>query len=603
MRELVLLWLFLQIIELCYGKPELDSQYIIVFRQFSAPENHLRSVRELLDSLPNCSWRHTNRLRSRRSTDFIVLNSLSCPEIQLEILSGNSKIKHAVKDRMRRREPLVFDSQNIKSGARNSVEVVKALKADELWNLGFRGKGVRVGIFDTGLNLKHPHFRRNIRLRMDWTDEGTEDDLLGHGTFVAGIIGADPERLESKCRGLAPEAELYIYRVFNSKQESYTSWFLDAFNHAMEMDLDVINFSIGGPDYLDIPFVEKIQEVSSKGIVVVSAIGNDGPGFGTLNSPGDQIDVIGVGGAKNSDDLASFSSRGMTTWEIPHGYGRVKPDIVAYSHKLIGSSRTGSKCTILSGTSFASPIVSGAVALLISSIPNFRSNPIFSPASIRQALIESANPLTNENISLFEQGAGLLNLINAYKILLTRNAPKIALFPSNLDLRAEKSEHCTYFWPLCAQPLYPTSLPLVINFTVLNGIGVSSKFFENPTFISDDAQHEGLLELAYSYPKLVWPWSGFLGIRISVTSSFKLKSDIIVSGKIIIQLQDIANPTLVSLAEATLSIRVITTPDRSRRIIWDQFHNLNYPSGFFPKDDLEVSSLMLIVFIRPSDFF
>ncbi len=53
---------------------------------------------------------------------------------------------------------------------------------------------------------------------------------------------------------------------------------------------------------------------------MVSAIGNDGPLYGTLNNPADQSDVIGVGGTDYSDHIAWFSSHGMSTWEIPHGY-------------------------------------------------------------------------------------------------------------------------------------------------------------------------------------------------------------------------------------------------------------------------------------------
>lgn len=59
--------------------------------------------------------------------------------------------------------------------------------------------------------------------------------------------------------------------------------------------------SPGGPDYLDEPFVEKVLEITSNGILMVSAIGNDGPLYGTLNNPADQSDVIGVGGIDFSD--------------------------------------------------------------------------------------------------------------------------------------------------------------------------------------------------------------------------------------------------------------------------------------------------------------
>ena len=65
-------------------------------------------------------------------------------------------------------------------------------------------------------------------------------------------------------------------------------------------------------------------EITSAGILMVSAIGNDGPLYGTLNNPADQNDVLGVGGIDYSDAIASFSSRGMSTWELPRGYGRAK---------------------------------------------------------------------------------------------------------------------------------------------------------------------------------------------------------------------------------------------------------------------------------------
>lgn len=65
---------------------------------------------------------------------------------------------------------------------------------------------------------------------------------------------------------------------------------------------------------------EQVWEITASNIIMVSAIGNDGPLYGTLNNPADQSDVIGVGGIDYDDHIASFSSRGMSTWEIPHGY-------------------------------------------------------------------------------------------------------------------------------------------------------------------------------------------------------------------------------------------------------------------------------------------
>ena len=98
----------------------------------------------------------------------------------------------------------------------------------------------RVAVFDTGLGNKHPHFR-NIIERTDWTNEGNPDDSLGHGTFVAGVIASQ----SPECMGIAPDAELYLFRIFTNSQVSYTSWFLDAFNYAIHSKVNILNLSIG----------------------------------------------------------------------------------------------------------------------------------------------------------------------------------------------------------------------------------------------------------------------------------------------------------------------------------------------------------------------
>ena len=138
-----------------------------------------------------------------------------------------------------------------------------------------------------------------------------------------------------------------------------------------------------------------------------------------MNNPADQGDVIGVGGINVEDRIAKFSSRGMTTWELPGGYGRIKPDIVTYASQIYGPALYGG-CRILSGTSVAAPIVTGVVALLLSSIPESQRRNI---GMIKQILIDGAGKLETE-ASMFEQGAGKLDLPASF-YYLQNYQPKI----------------------------------------------------------------------------------------------------------------------------------------------------------------------------------
>ena len=156
----------------------------------------------------------------------------------------------------------------------------------------------------------------------------------------------------------------------------------------------------------------------------------------------------------------------MTTWELPFGYGRVKPDIVTYSTHVTGSKKKKG-CRTLSGTSVASPIVAGAVALLMSAFKKKNLSNQINPASIKQALMAGADRLQSSN--MFEQGAGKLNIAEAYSIL-KRYKPQASAIPSYIDLT-----ECPYFWPYCSQPLYYTGLPTLVNVTIINGMNAQGR--------------------------------------------------------------------------------------------------------------------------------
>ncbi|KAL4589623.1 hypothetical protein LXL04_002531 [Taraxacum kok-saghyz] len=460
-------------------------------------------------------------------------------------------------------------------------QVTSLFGADALWSKGYTGAKVKMAIFDTGIRSDHPHFR-NIKERTNWTNEDTLNDNLGHGTFVAGVIAGE----DAECLGFAPDTEIYAFRVFTDAQVSYTSWFLDAFNYAIASNMDVLNLSIGGPDYLDLPFVEKVLELTASNIIMVSAIGNDGPLYGTLNNPADQSDVIGVGGIDYNDHIASFSSRGMSTWELPHGYGRVKPDVVAYGREIMGS-KISTGCKPLSGTSVASPVVAGVVCLLFSVIPDSDRKRILNPASMKQALVEGASKLSGPN--MYEQGAGRVDLLESYEILKSYK-PRASIFPSVLDYT-----DCPYSWPFCQQPLYADAMPVLFNTTILNGMGVIGYVKSQPVW-NPETEDGNLLSIHFTYSDVIWPWTGYLALHMQIKEEGAQFSGEI-SGNVTVKIYSPPatgeNSFRYSTCVLRLKLKVIPTPERNVRVLWDQFHSIKYPPGYIPRDSLDVRNDIL----------
>ena len=468
--------------------------------------------------------------------------------------------------------------------------------------------------------------------RSNWTHEPTLDDGLGHGSFVAGVVaGSSPA-----CPGLAPDVSLHTFRVFTNDQVSFTSWFLDAFNYALATRMHVVNLSIGGPDWLDAPFVDKVREVTASGIVMVSAIGNDGPHYGTLNNPADAPDVIGVGGIGFDGAIAAFSSRGMTTWELPRGTGRTKPDVVAYGRDVIGS-KIGDGCRALSGTSVASPVVAGGVALLASSVPPAkrwhatRDDPattpvgIINPASMKQALLEGADPLPG--VRAAEQGAGRLNLAASAAILETYS-PRASAFPAALNWTA-----CPYAWPLCKQPLAaggaPWAAPAMANVTLLNGMGVVGWVEGVPSFTPTN-EGGGFLDVRFEWSPRLWPWSGYLAVYVRVEDSeggrgFEGVAEGVIEVTVVSPAEGRPDdpteadgggagaaaataaaaagasadgpPTNLPLRRSVVTIplaaRVAPPPPRAKRLLWSQRASVRYPPAYLPRDSLAAASDVL----------
>ncbi|EDV97999.1 membrane-bound transcription factor site-1 protease [Drosophila grimshawi] len=582
--------------QISYQVKNVPKEFIVKFysKYFSDVRKSFIEARLLKENVLNWSIVSRHNLASFHPSDFDILHISEANGTLIEHILITVKAHPAVKSVVPQRyvqrflswnyndtESFTYNIRHPQGVARDnhlkgvhSQHVSSSLHADVLWKLGITGKGVNVAIFDTGLTQNHPHFR-NVKERTNWTNEKSLDDGVSHGTFVAGVIASSKE-----CLGLAPDAELHIYKVFTNSQVSYTSWFLDAFNYAIYKKVNIINLSIGGPDFMDLPFVDKVLELSANNIIMVSSAGNDGPIYGTLNNPGDQSDVIGVGSINFDDKIARFSSRGMTTWELPLGYGRTGLDIVTYGSQVEGSDvRTG--CRRLSGTSVSSPVVAGVAALLRSGASH--KIDLVNPSSLKQVLIEGAEKLANYNI--FEQGQGKLNLLKSMQLLLSYK-PKISLIPSSLDFTSN------YMWPYSSQPLFYGSTSAIVNVTILNGISVAGKVIGRPKWIPDLHNYGHFLKISTSYSELVWPWTGWMSVYIAVNREGQ-NYEGISKGRLVLVIESLplgTNKSHQSEVALPLTIKITPKPPRHKRILWDQFHSLRYPPGYIPRDNLKIKT-------------
>jgi len=234
---------------------------------------------------------------------------------------------------------------------------------------------------------------------------------------------------------------------------------------------------------------------------------------------------------------------------------------------------------------------------------------------MKQALIEGADRLPNTRAA--EQGAGKINLTKSAAIL--RNyLPRASAFPAALNLT-----DCPYLWPHCEQPLFSRGAPLMLNVTLLNGMGPTGRVVGEPTFTlskKSSGDSEGkqipspLLEVRFEHSRRLYPWSGFLAVYVHVADSPAARAfDGVVQGQIEVVIaspramvgdgdrraaagkkssfeDDIEDEEdeVTSTVVIPLIARVVPTPPRSKRVLWDQRHSVRYPPSYLPRDSLSV---------------
>ena len=315
--------------------------------------------------------------------------------------------------------------------------------------LNCTGKGVTIAIIDTGI---HPHKDLAGRITgfVDFINKRPDPyDDNGHGTHCAG----DAASSSTTYMGPAPEANLVGVKVLDKMGSGSldtvmqgVEWCIQNNADSSKQKIDIISMSLGATaqnyaEENDDPMVHIVERAWEAGIVVCVAAGNEGPNYGTIASPGISDLVITVGAlddkntsdTREDDDVASFSSRGPTKY-----YNVTKPDLLApgvnivslrspnsYLDKLQKSARVDNDYFVLSGTSMATPICAGVVALIK------QSNPKLTPNQVKEMLKSGADLWSNDSLKYDQNiyGSGYINAersdsFDSPKLMSSRTCPQ-----------------------------------------------------------------------------------------------------------------------------------------------------------------------------------
>lgn len=281
---------------------------------------------------------------------------------------------------------------------------------------GLTGKGIKIAVLDTGIDKEACGLEGKVAYSTSFIPGEGAEDLHGHGTHVASIAAS----ADDKYGGVAPGAQLYNIKVLNRYGEGDVVTVARGIAAAVSAGVDVINMSLGGPGHKDDLLSRLTNLAVMRGVVVAVAAGNEGPGEGTITSPGTAALAITVGAATRRKKVARYSSRGPVD-------DMMKPEVVAPGgdavkdlEEAIIASRpktarpacppVGDCYMACVGTSMAAPHVAGTAALLLEGLRGASAAAEHKPQFVKRVLMETAEDLGEPKNA---QGAGLIRVDKA----------------------------------------------------------------------------------------------------------------------------------------------------------------------------------------------
>jgi len=319
---------------------------------------------------------------------------------------------------------------------------VQTIGATQLWNSAgyLQGQGVGVAVVDSGVNDRGDLSTGKKENRLIVTEKfnsftNSGSDKYGHGSHIAGIIGGNGDMSRGAYIGVAPKVDILSLKVSDDRGAGTTTDLINGLQWVLQnkdtYNIRVVNISLNSSvaeSYLTNPISAAVEILWFNGIVVVVSAGNNGSGNdnGVLYPPANDPFVITVGATDdrgtatpNDDVLASYSAYGITT------DGFSKPDIVAPgtniisvlsangselakghpSHRVDGFAGGKDYYFRMSGTSMATAVVSGAVALLL------QDEPGLNPDQVKHRLMATARTFSGPAAG--STGAGYLDIYAA----------------------------------------------------------------------------------------------------------------------------------------------------------------------------------------------
>ncbi|CAN7205354.1 S8 family serine peptidase [Paenibacillus sp. LjRoot153] len=291
------------------------------------------------------------KAKGKLKKEFKRVSALSAtlPANEIEELKKNPKIKRVEPD-----TKVQVASQTIDRGTQQ-------IQAPLSWSRGYTGQDIKVAVIDSGISLHHEDLVVTGGASfVDYTSS-YEDDF-GHGTHVAGIIGAKHNDLGVV--GVAPDANLYAVKALDSTGSGYLSDIISGIEWSIENHMDIVNMSISMPTDSEI-FRNVLDGAYQNGVLLVAAAGNTGLNglHGAVQYPAQYASVIAVGAVDALNQYAAFSAMGSKIEVVAPGVN-------------INSTTLNNNYTLMSGTSMASPFVAGKLALLKQANPSLANNQI-----------------------------------------------------------------------------------------------------------------------------------------------------------------------------------------------------------------------------------